>query len=307
MDQCTYHYSCFPLGMSEYAISGNLGENVNVRSSGWRKIEKWRSDQDSGHFHSGPEKFIDQGSAFHVERTGIYSVYITVTVSGAQQGLVKLGVFADEMSLAEPPLLESCFVDYEEEKSLSVFSSLFLDRRDKISVYVYSEIDPEWTIIGKSKSTFSMQFLGFSGYIPGFSTRLPKDLKPLKNSKNILQEWTSNEGKGLYRSMTGFSDGSGIYSVPADGIYQSSFSLQIKATVETKIAIRVILNNAGSVSEFSTDLGIQTITISSSTSLKLSKGDSLHIETSGKVDTYTIESGSSFSVIFLSMDTKGKM
>lgn len=288
------------IGFPQIKLSSSLFQNINIKKEGWEKISTWSTPASTGHASSElPADNFKDGS-FKAPISGIYSVYSTVTLSGSQDGSYKLAVWINDNENNIHPGLQSFFQNSPGFRSLSISGTVRLQIGDSISTYVHSVTDEKWIIIGKSESTFCVEFNGFYGYIPGFSAHLGSNQTFKNNEWNQPVNWNTSESKGLYKSQTEFSNGAGFFYSITNGIYQFSanvlFSVHEKGTFQIGIALNE--NTTGSTVSLYEERINATFTLSISVSLSLEKGGKVTLWTKGDVH-YTILTDTGFSAILI--------
>ena len=199
-------------------ISANLRQNKEYTKDGWHKITDWVTPDGTGHVASSAS--LNSGE-FKTESSGLFNVFTTVTFSAADNGAFKTKILINNNHESSHPGLVSTFQDSSNYNSLSVFGTVRLQPENTLSVYVYSANDTNWVVVGSSETTFSIEFVGFFGYIPGFSAYLSTEVSS-NGSKIQINRWKDYGLPGLFKSGTGFSFDLGSFASICDAIYQIS-------------------------------------------------------------------------------------
>ena len=252
-----------------------------------------------GSGHVATPAFVVDGD-FNAPIAGLYNIFTTVTFSNAQEGLFKLVVTLNNNFQTLHPGLISTFENAPGLRSLSVFGTVRLQAEDTISVFVHSSVDKNWVILGNSDSTFCVEFIGFFGYIPGFSSYLnQKHVIENKEWKSLMR-WKSNGGPGLFQSGVGFSSGVGTFVAVCDGIYQISANVKFFVTVKGYYKVALALDGivTGNVVGIDEPKYNVTFVLTLSVSLKLRKGNKVTLLSKG-TGKYTIETESGYFGILL--------
>lgn len=279
------------------AISANLKRNTLYKTTGWQKLTEWITPSGSGHMMSAAS--LNSGD-FQAASSGLYNIFTTITFSGAENGLFKVGVFINNDEQNTHPGLFSTFKNSAGFKSASVFSSARLQSGNTLSVYVYSENDTDWTLIGSSESTFGIEFVGFFSYVPGFSGYLMRPHTTDGKEWSQILRWRSYGIPGLFRSRTGFSEDIGSFVSICDGVYLISANLRFSITQAGSFELGIALNEdtTGSIISHDEAEGSTTFSLPLALSLKLKGGDEVTLVVKGTT-SFTIESDSSFAGILI--------
>lgn len=280
------------------AVSANLRTNIEYKTTGWQKVKTWQTPSGSGHMKSAAT-LID--GDFKAASSGLYNVFTTITFSGAENGLFKVAVFINNEEQNTHPGLFSTFKNAQSFKSMSVFSTVRLQAENTLSVYVYSDNDTDWTLIGSSESTLGIEFVGFFSYVPGFSAYLMSTYTTSGGTQwSQLLRWRAYGIPGLFRSRTGFSEDIGVFVPICNGIYLISAGLRFSFAETGRFELGIAINGdpAGSVVTHDEEQGGSTFSLPISLSLKLKAGDEVTLVVKGTTP-FTIESDSSFSGILI--------
>ena len=288
------------------AVSLNLPSNIDVKTVGWKKISGWQAPTETVHSIAGTELDVTK-SHINVAHSssGIYAVFTTVSFRGIESGETRIAIILnDEKDNLHPGLTSSVSGGPLGPNTLTVQGTLLLQAGDYVSVSVYSESDFEWTISGQSMTTFSMQFVGHIGSVPGFSAVLSKSIQHTSSGWKTIRRWKVEGTPGIFTSMTGFSRQVGEFVPICEGIYFISANVRI-ATNDTKyfqLAIAINGNSAGNIVK---QLSTKLFTLSISSSLHLKKGDIISLQLSGETGPYEISTDSGFFAVFLSEKSSG--
>jgi len=180
-----------------------------------------------------------------------------------------------------------------------VFGTVRLQPDNTLSVYVYSDNDTNWTLIGSSESTIGIEFVGLFGYVPGFSAYL---ISPLSSKGTAIQiiRWKDYGLPGIFRSGTGFSSDIGQFVSICEGVYQISVVLRITNTDAATFDLAMLINglSTGNKIIHEEERAGSTFPLFISLSLYLKPGDKITLSASG-TGSFTIESDSVFSGILI--------
>ena len=257
----------------------------------------WNNPAETGHVIVGTT--VNNGNVY-IPYSGVYLAFITITLNGADSGSrfkIRL-VINDKLNNSHSTMMSSLLGAPLGPKSLSVKGAVLLQTNDFASVYVYSEIDSEWSVTGQSQSTFSLQYINAAGGVPGFSAVIQTEAAYNSSDWVFLREWQHESQPGLFKSMTGFSKHTGEYAALCSGIYMITANIQIKTNAtgyfDVGIAINSIVNGSTVRSMSSTEF-----TLALATSVLLNKGDIIALQVSSYGKPFVLGIESSFSALRL--------
>lgn len=186
------------LGFAHIAVSSSLPDNVQIPNSQWLKLQSWNAPSATGNVFSATRL---QNGNFIAPYSGIYNVFTSITLS--TNVFTILSVSINNLIPTPHQGLTSTLRNVQGEQTLSVYGTIRLQAGFTLSVYVYSEVD---TVLQKDYvSSFCVDFIGFYGYLPAFSSFLsnPRNLPAGTSKWNQLSGWESSGEEGLVESLTG--------------------------------------------------------------------------------------------------------
>ena len=273
-----------------------MKENKEYIKAGWHKIKDWVTPDGTGHVASSASL---KAGDFKTKSAGLFNVFTTVTFSAADNGAFKTKVLINNQHEFSHPGLVSTFQDSSNYNSLSVFGTVRLQPENSLSVHIYSENDTNWAIVGSSETTFNVEFVGFFGYIPGFSAYLSTEVTT-NGSKTQINRWKDYGLPGIFRSRTGFSSDLGTFASICNAIYQLSANVAITNNAPGTFYLAIEINNidTGSKIIHQEERRHSTFSLFVSLSLHLKPGDTATLQVSG-TSSFRVEKESSFSGILI--------
>lgn len=236
----------------------------------------------------------------HIPYSGVYLAFITITLNGADgAGRFKIRlVINDKLNNSHTSMISSLLGVPLGPTSLSVKGAMLLHTNDLVSVYVYSEIDNEWSITGQSHTTFSLQYINAIGNVPGFSAIIQAEIPYNSSTWNFVREWSHESQPGLFKSMTGFSKHTGEFVALCTGIYLITANIQIKTNTTGYFDLGIAINSFVNGSTMKS-MSSKEFTLSLATSVMLNKGDIISLQVNSYGKQFVIGIESSFSAVRL--------
>ena len=204
-------------------------QSIQYARTGWFELTgPWRTSGVNSLFNSGGRAFNPQTGRFTAPIFATYWVCANVWFSGLSDTgsslLLAIGVNG-QYSLSNSFSAKRSAPASTGAFTLSVSGALQLQTGDYVSVWVGSDKDTSWTVLGQS--SFSVAQVG-SELLPGFSSIGPK---MTSSSTGYLRQasWNNPALSGFFNTF-GSTPSNGLFRAPQSGWYIVAANVQMSAT-----------------------------------------------------------------------------
>lgn len=201
-------------------------------TSGWTEVSGWTEEQpsDSGRFLFGAP-LGTKASRFKIPKSGIYFVSFSIHLFQADTGVFQAALVINGQPVKYNRAMSATRQGYQ-GADFSLVVSGFVDLRssDKVSVFVFSERDTDWSV--EDGSQFCLRYTGAIGTFPAFSA-IKSAMRTLYSSSSsyIVRNWETSGIPGVFISLSGFSSSTGEFIPICDGIYFLAANIRVEASL----------------------------------------------------------------------------
>ena len=230
-----------PLSIPAFLASFN--RNLQFRQTGWFELTgPWRTSGVNSLFNSGGRAFSPQTGRFTVPIFATYWVCANVWFSGLSDTgsslLLAIGVNG-QYSLSNSFSAKRSAPASTGAFTLSISGAFQLQTGDYISIWVSSDKDKSWTVLGQS--SFSVAQVG-SALLPGFSS-IGNNMGSSRTGWLYQTVYNNTGSFGLFNTF-GNRPVNGRFRAPQSGWFIVSANVQLNSTSKGYSRGSIIIDNA---------------------------------------------------------------